>query len=541
MDAFIVILNALTIYCYRVKDHLEVAEVTDTATSFSLEAPTECSWVKICDDPLKMCHFTNKNLIDYFVNLREEDGLQRQDWKSLNAGGYKLFAEGHVQDIYVSISSDNCKVKAICLPEMKKDDVYSLNVTITVSSGSVNSASCKCPAGRGPMASCKHLAALCFCLEDFIKLRNATLEIGEAACTSVLQKWNQPRKRRLDSKKAEEISFKCPVPSYAEKAKRRCERKAYDPRPLTMRKTTTVDLDELKMGIQELPTACGFLHLLCGPTDETTPADPDITLPLTPRSVQCRFKDGLLKMPLPPSFTALEELGKQFVVDITPGGEHRNNIEIKTRPQSYCARWHEERYCRLTASNFGAVVKRRSNHQKLAQSLLSDKTVPSTVRAIRWGREHESVAFEEYSRVVGERYPNLILRKCGFYIGNPGYLGASPDGVLVDQFDSVVGIIEIKCPYSAAKLTVQEACTHCNDFYCYLNDDGEVKLNNTHAYYFQVLGTMAVTEAHFCDFIIWTPKSTEILNIKFNEEEWQQTAPVLANFYTKYMLPQILY
>ena len=135
-------------------------------------------------------------------------------------------------------SGDDCKVKAIFLSKRKKDYVYSLNLTIKMSTGG---ADCKCPAGHGPMVSCKHLVALCFCLEDFVKLRNATLEIREA-CTSVLQKWNQPRKHRLDSKKAEEISFKCPVPSYAQKAKRRCERKAYDPRPLTMRKTTSDDL-----------------------------------------------------------------------------------------------------------------------------------------------------------------------------------------------------------------------------------------------------------------------------------------------------------
>ena len=94
-------------------------------------------------------------------------------------------------------SGDDCKVKAIFLSKMKKDDVYSLNLTIKMSTGGSD---CKCPAGHGPMVSCKHLVALCFCLEDFVKLRNATLEIREA-CTSVLQKWNQPRKHRLDSKR----------------------------------------------------------------------------------------------------------------------------------------------------------------------------------------------------------------------------------------------------------------------------------------------------------------------------------------------------
>ena len=35
-------------------------------------------------------------------------------------------------------------------------------------------------------------------------------------------------------------------------------------------------------------------------------------------------------------------------------------------------------------------------------------------------------------------------------VGDPAYLGASPDGVLLNDTGSLKGIIEIKCPYSAA-------------------------------------------------------------------------------------------
>ena len=64
-----------------------------------------------------------------------------------------------------------------------------------------------CPAGQGPSGSCKHLAALCHALEDYVKLRTIFVEAGEKSYTSLLQKWNQPRKRRLDSKKVEDIDF----------------------------------------------------------------------------------------------------------------------------------------------------------------------------------------------------------------------------------------------------------------------------------------------------------------------------------------------
>ena len=50
-------------------------------------------------------------MIQYFVYQKEADGLEKEDWKSLNFGGYKLFREGHVQKIYVS-SSGSVSVKA---------------------------------------------------------------------------------------------------------------------------------------------------------------------------------------------------------------------------------------------------------------------------------------------------------------------------------------------------------------------------------------------------------------------------------------------
>ena len=145
----------------------------------------------------------------------------------------------------------------------------------------------------------------------------------------------------------------------------------------------------------------------------------------------------------------------QFIDAITPSNEP---VEQNTHMQANCARWHEEHFCRLTASNFGAsnfgaVMKCKLNHEKLARHLLESKKDLSKVRAIRWGREHKDVAFDIYSSEMNKHHPYLTLRKSGMYIGEPGYLGASPDGILVNDNNIVCGIIEIKCTYSAAKLT----------------------------------------------------------------------------------------
>ena len=101
-------------------------------------------------------------------------------------------------------------------------------------------------------------------------------------------------------------------------------------------------------------------------------------------------------------------------------------------------------------------------------------------------------------------------------------------------------IIEIKCPYSFRNCSVKEACTK-REFYCTINDD-ILHLNRTHLYYYQLQGTMAITGATECDFIVWTPVSMEVEKIAFDEALWKdKMLPKLHDFYYKYMLPCIVY
>ena len=41
-------------------------------------------------------------------------------------------------------------------------------------------------------------------------------------------------------------------------------------------------------------------------------------------------------------------------------------------------------------------------------------------------------------------------------------------------------MIEIKCSYSAANLSVREAHAVLQDFYCYIDDDSYIRLNENH-------------------------------------------------------------
>ena len=57
---------------------------------------------------------------------------------------------------------------------------------------------------------------------------------------------------------------------------------------------------------------------------------------------------------------------------------------------------------------------RKSAFDKLGCDLLHSKD-PSNVAAFRWGREHEQVAFDQYSVILPQCHRNIKLCKAGFY------------------------------------------------------------------------------------------------------------------------------
>jgi len=467
--------------------------------------------------------FTIENVLDYLIYRKEEDCLRAEDWKNFKTGGFKLFKEGHVQNIMVSHKGAVFEIECKCLPEMKKDRVYEIKVEISTNTSSVHLAECSCPAGKGPHGSCKHIAATLFALENFYETYQE--EDDDVSCTSKLQVWNQPRKRRLDSKLANDISFK--VEEYYHKPCR-YPKTFMDPRPVELQQTTDEEKAEFIKNLKQLEVSCGFLDLMV-PQD-----DAPSKLPMTPRSAQCRVKAQIIKeCPLPPTLETITSYADCFLKMMQPSDEQRKAVEKNTRRQSLCKRWREERYLRLTASNFGRVMLRKSNYPKLAEEIFFSK-ISGDMPSIKWGRIHESDAFAQYL----ECHASDDLRKAGFYIGEPSYLGASPDGIV--EMPERLKMIEIKCPYSIKDITVKEACTK-KGFYCTL-ENNQVHLKQDHVYYYQVQGSMAITGARECDFVVWTPKSMEVETIFYDAALWENTMlPQLQDFYYKYMLPCILY
>ena len=109
----------------------------------------------------------------------------------------------------------------------------------------------------------------------------------------------------------------------------------------------------LSQQLKDLLTSCGFLHLLSQPASLNSKKYPG----------PCYHK--VFQGSLPPTLETIQKLGEEFVAALNPMADKKTTTEENTRLQANAVRWHEERFCRLTASNFRKVVLRRSGFDKI--------------------------------------------------------------------------------------------------------------------------------------------------------------------------------
>ena len=112
--------------------------------------PSTALWKKIADGPTLLPEFSLVNMMAYFVTRKVCDGQNAGDFKHLNNHSYPLFKSGHIQKILTIKGNDNnVYLNAVCLPEMRKDREYKIQMVLSPSA-EILYAEEGCPAGRGP-------------------------------------------------------------------------------------------------------------------------------------------------------------------------------------------------------------------------------------------------------------------------------------------------------------------------------------------------------------------------------------------------------
>ena len=425
----------------------------------------DSSWEKISHD--KLPPVSDKEIENYF--MFHKDPFSGRSAKFIRHFQKGRKYEGYVSNILyhaVDNSTDICYFKANCKPSMrtqvqvskgKMAATYSLYVSLSKSTGHILFAFCDCKAGEAGL--CAHVGGLLFTI---LKIKNA--------CTSQQCRWEEPRpiQRKPSPKRVHEVRFINPEnPQQTSKV-----RPYPDVHQASACKDPDVFLKDLLNGLENINPNCVLYKTL---KSEPVDISPFINIFKTEfcyadhvdlKSEQCRIQF------------------KTFIDNITINEEICKNLELGTRGQALNQNWIDARKCILTASNFGAICKRRKPEPEvLVSTLRSYKEIPNNVKSITHGRKNERQALKDYTKQHQKLCDGSVSVEDSGITVNPKFpfLGASVDGkVSCDKCGE--GIVEVKCPYGSDNTATKPwrdilpvECAEDKNFCCVL-EDGKIKL-----------------------------------------------------------------
>ena len=499
------------------------------------------TWVNIkaaYSQPEDVPSFNHGHMISYFVSRTAADGLPSSDIKSINKAAKHLYDCGHIQNVEVGSNSNALYIRAACIPEMRKDRIYKLIMSLDLKTFDVTAAVCGCPAGKGPSASCKHIGALSYALVEFCTSGKLP---DFLTCTEKLQAWNKPKPKKVDPIPVEEFSQRKSEITKKEVKMRIGE---YDPRPTSIQTNNPALLENLRVTLLQSNCSSAFLQLLVAPkevvlhdhtyccSDNKHSQQPPCHSELSEENDHSEIQI-ILDSLVTPIFT------KESLV-VTP--EERVNIEKATKEQAKSHFWYLVRARRITGSACGKILHQQDMTTALLKSVLYPKPFIHLPPPIKWGIDNEPIANKEYIKYAkAHGKTKLTTSRCGFVIHpTMGWFGASPDAFVTDPHSNFSnGIAEFKCPYSKREMTPRDACQD-SSFYC--SFDGNLHLKRNHHYYHQVQLQLFVGMDMYdwCDFCVYTPKGIEVERIWLDIEWHQKYVVELDSYYDAYLLPEIM-
>ena len=211
-------------------------------------------------------------------------------------------------------------------------------------------------------------------------------------------------------------------------------------------------------------------------------------------------------------------------------------VEQASRGQATNPLWAAYRRGRITASNFGPVLKSAASSRQPAKSLI--KTLhgdydASGARAVQWGIEHEQVAIDIYGEAN-----ECAVSKSGLWLHTSGLFGGSPDGIVDDM-----KIVEVKCPYSARNTSLATLAAQPKGFFLKQSPESSLILNIDNdvgrKYFHQMQGYLYLTGRSVCDLVVWTPSETAIILVQ-KDPEWEKNVELICSFAKVHFLPSIV-
>lgn len=180
-------------------------------------------------------------------------------------------------------------------------------------------------------------------------------------------------------------------------------------------------------------------------------------------------------------------------------------VEEAIRSQSLTRLWYTYRAGRITASRMKQACHTDTAlpSQSLIKYICYPEAYQFTTKATLWGCTHELEAREHYANLRKKSHQNISVVISGFVINLKWpHFGASPDGIVKCECCGK-GVLKVKCPYCDHDKSIEDIAVRKQS--CLTRGEaGLLKLNRSHAYYYQVQTQMFVCNVAYCDFCVCT-------------------------------------
>ena len=194
-----------------------------------------------------------------------------------------------------------------------------------------------------------------------------------------------------------------------------------------------------------------------------------------------------------------------------------------------------------------------TNPANPSQSLIKGICYPEdfsfTSKATSWGCKHENKTREMYIRSTKSQHSDFSVTECGLFINTQWpIVGASPDGIINCTCHGK-GVLEINCPFCHREASLQTAVSEDKKFYL-KKSDGNLRLDESHAYFYQVQTQLFVCNVDYADFCVCTfekdfqgmysSNGIQIEHIERNLTFWTKCIDTAQHFFTTSLLPELM-
>lgn len=462
----------------------------------------------------------------YLIEQKDQDVDFVGKYKTHKA--YSYFSSGFVDIIHSYKHGGITILKTKVTPSMSiRKEAHEVWIAIDHATADIQCCWCTCIAGFAQ--TCNHVVAAMYKVEYA-----TTMGYTDPACTSIPCSWNKSTRKNVQPSRIADMNIRQDSrlkKSYtliqsASKINSESKRQ-FDPRRFDER---TVSGDAISVLLGKIhstkPTAVVFKTLPKTHSENELPA----TIPDLAKSH--KSKGGLTN-------NFLETLSLSFTDSAV------NTLEVNTRAQADNQEWIEQRKGRLTSSIHHDIYTKMATLNKggknkkvsplIAKVFGKSKDV-SNLPALKWGREMEKKALNDFTLEETLKHTNFTVSNCGLFVKKDRpYISCSPDAMCVCRCCGKA-TIEIKCPFVLANPQRSVQNGYKDVSFLELNND-KLQIKKTHQYYTQIQAQMAITGCKRAYFVVWSPAGKPFIELlSFDSCHWQMILQSLIQFYSAYVL-----